>query len=77
LLENVENCERDREVTDENAIWRMLTVCWINKATNTNTKYIILNVFPRQQGTAVAQWLRCWATDRKVAGSIPDDVIGI
>ena len=27
--------------------------------------------------TAVAQWLRCCATNRKVAGSIPDDVIGI
>jgi len=27
--------------------------------------------------TAVAQWLRCWATNRKVAGSIPDGVIGI
>ena len=28
-------------------------------------------------GTAVAQWLRCCTTNRKVAGSIPDDVIGI
>ena len=28
-------------------------------------------------GTAVAQWLRCCDTNRKVAGSIPDDVIGI
>ena len=28
-------------------------------------------------GTAVAQWLRCCATDRKDAGSIPDSVIGI
>jgi len=28
-------------------------------------------------GTAVAQWLRCCATDRKVAGPIPDGVIGI
>ena len=27
-------------------------------------------------GTAVAQWLRCCATNPKVAGSIPDDVIG-
>ena len=27
--------------------------------------------------TAVAQWLRCRATNRKVAGSIPDGVIGI
>jgi len=28
-------------------------------------------------GTAVAQWLRCCATHRKVAGSIPAGVIGI
>jgi len=28
-------------------------------------------------GTAVAQWLRCCATNRKVPGSIPDCVIGI
>ena len=26
-------------------------------------------------GTAVAQWLRCCATNRKVAGSIPDGVV--
>ena len=29
------------------------------------------------QGTAVAQWLRCCATNRKIAGSIPDGVVGI
>ena len=28
-------------------------------------------------GTAAAQWLRCCATNRKVAGSIPAGVIGI
>ena len=28
-------------------------------------------------GTAVAQWLSCCATNRKVAGSIPDGVNGI
>ena len=28
-------------------------------------------------GTAVAQWLRCCATNRKVAGSIPGGVNGI
>jgi hypothetical protein len=27
------------------------------------------------RGTAVAQWLRFCATNRKVAGSIPEDVI--
>ena len=34
-------------------------------------KYVII------LGTAVAQWLRCGATNRKVAGSIPAGVIGI
>ena len=29
------------------------------------------------RGTAVAQWLRCCATNRKVSASIPDGVIGI
>ena len=29
------------------------------------------------EGAAVAQWLRCCVTDRKVAGLIPDGVIGI
>jgi hypothetical protein len=28
-------------------------------------------------GTAVAQWLRYCATNRKAAGSIPDGVVGI
>ena len=28
------------------------------------------------RGTAVAQWLRCFATNRKVAGSIPAGVNG-
>ena len=29
------------------------------------------------RGTAVAQWLRCCATNRKVVGSIPAGVTGI
>ena len=32
---------------------------------------------PLQYGTAVAQWLRCYATNLRVAGSKPDGVIGI
>jgi len=28
------------------------------------------------RGTAVAQWLRCCATNRKIAGSIPAGVSG-
>jgi len=34
------------------------------------------NVITEIQGTAVAQWLRCCATNRKAAGSNPDGVIG-
>jgi len=34
--------------------------------------YLTINI-----GTAVAQWLRRCTTNRKVAGSIPDCVIGI
>jgi hypothetical protein len=36
-------------------------------------KFIFCIVYPR--GTAVAQWLRYCATNRKVAGSIPDSVM--
>ena len=39
------------------------------KYTRTRVLYLI--------GTAVAQWLRCCATNRKVAGLIPDGLIGI
>ena len=31
----------------------------------------------QEMGTAVAQWLRCCATNRKVAGSIPAGVSGL
>jgi len=28
-------------------IWRMLIACWISRATNTHSKYIILIAFPQ------------------------------
>jgi hypothetical protein len=37
----------------------------------------IKTLYRSHVGTAVAQWLRCCATNRKVAGSIPADVIGL
>ena len=37
----------------------------------------IMLVLLQDWGHAVAQWLRHCATNRKVAGSIPDGVIGI
>ena len=50
----------------------------------TDVKYSLLSVggpdliYPALSftSTAVAQWLRCCATDRKVSGSIPASVIG-
>jgi len=39
--------------------------------------YFILILYLTQGGKAVALWLRCCATNRKVAGSTPDSVIGI
>ena len=38
-------------------------------------KMLFVPLYPL--GTTVAQWLRCSATNRKVACSIPDGVIGI
>jgi len=45
---------------------------------NTKTsKYFIWLLLQQLNITAAAQWLRCCATNRRVAGSIPDGVIGI
>ena len=41
-----------RQTTDDNIIRRMRTECWITKATDTHSEYVILIAFPRQQ------WLR-------------------
>jgi len=51
--------------------WKGIKI-WFGK------RLFILPLYKTQRGggTAVAQWLRCCATNRKVAGSIPDDVSG-
>ena len=36
--------------------------------------YIYIFALKENWGTAVAQWLRCCATNQKVAGSIPTSV---
>ena len=40
-------------------------------------QHLIYNTYKRKMGTAVAQWIRCCATNRNVAGSIPDGAIDI
>jgi len=39
--------------------------------------YIYIYIYILGDVAAVAQWLRCCVTNRKVAGSSPDGVIGI
>ena len=38
-----------RQATVGNKIWRMQFACWIPKATDTYSEYVILTAFPRQQ----------------------------
>ena len=51
LWDNVEKYGKARQVTRD-IIRRMLFECWISKATDTHSEYIILIAFARQQ------WLR-------------------
>jgi hypothetical protein len=48
----VEKYGRARQATDDNIIRRMRFACWITKATDTHSEYIILIAFPWEQ------WLR-------------------
>jgi hypothetical protein len=52
LQENVEKYGRVRHVTNDNSIRRMHIACWVTKATDTHSEYLILVHFPQQQ------WLR-------------------
>jgi hypothetical protein len=48
----VEKYGTARQDTDDNIIRRMRFACWVTKATDTHSEYLILVAFPRQQ------WLR-------------------
>ena len=40
-------------------------------------QFILYGLFTERGGTRWRSWLRHWVTSRKVAGSIPDGVVGI
>jgi len=40
---------RSSQATDDNTIRRMRFACWITKATDTHSEYVVLIPFPRQQ----------------------------
>jgi hypothetical protein len=52
LWDNVEKRGTARQATDDNIIRRMRFACWITKATDTHSDYVIFIASPRQQ------WLR-------------------
>jgi hypothetical protein len=48
----VEKYGKTIRAVDSNIIWRMRFACWITKAANTHSEYVIVTAFSRQQ------WLR-------------------
>jgi hypothetical protein len=53
VYENVEKYCRPGHATDDNIIRCMRIACWVPKATNTHSEYVIHLAFPLQQ------WLQC------------------
>ena len=49
LRDIVENYGTARRTTEDNIIRCMRIACWINKATDTHSEYVLLIAFPRQQ----------------------------
>jgi hypothetical protein len=52
LWDNVAKYGRAGQATDDNRIRRMRVACWVTKAADTRSEYVIHIAFPRQQ------WLR-------------------
>jgi hypothetical protein len=49
LWDNLGKCNRARKGTDDITIRRMRIAFWMNKATNTQSEYVILTAFPRKR----------------------------
>ena len=49
LRDNVGKYGTARQATYNNIIWHMCISCWIAKATNTHSEYVIIIAFPLQQ----------------------------
>jgi len=45
----VEKYGTDGQATDDNITWHIHFACWIIKATDTHSEYVILIAFPQQQ----------------------------
>jgi len=47
--DNVEKYGPARQPTEDNVIWPSFFACWVNKATDTQSDYVILIAFLRQK----------------------------
>jgi len=56
LWDNVEECSRAGQSTDDSIIRHTRFACWMPKTTNTHSEYVILITFPQQK------WLHKWAS---------------
>ena len=68
------DCRGDNRLVGCDAV-RSIRYAWTDMSQDPDAS--IFRFITEFMGTAVAQWLRCCATNRKVAGSIPADVTGI
>jgi cytidylate kinase len=54
-----------QQTTDDNIVWRKRIACWILKATNTHSEYVILIALPLQQ------WLQQSASTLRYTVIVP------
>jgi len=57
LWDNVEKYGRSRQATSDNIKRRIRYACWINKATETHSKHVILIAFSIQQLLGESSWM--------------------
>jgi hypothetical protein len=57
----VEKYGRTRESTDDNIIRRMRFACWITKATDTHSEYVILTALRDRAVTLRYTYIACFA----------------
>jgi len=63
--------------TAVSVMWKPKRICVEHKSYDKEENAVIFRQYFVNTGSAVAQWLRYCATNRKVTGSIPDGVIEI
>jgi hypothetical protein len=57
LWDNVEKYGAARQATDDNIIRRMRLACWITKATDTHSEFVIFIAFSQQQRLSERDWM--------------------